>query len=213
MDVRSSAELWARLHSGDTPRSWYCVRTHPKHEHIAAARLRELPQVEVYNPQLRLRRHTRQGEFWVTESLFPNYLFARFALSVLLDQVRHTPSVKCVLRFGDRVPSVPDPVIADLRLALEQTPLTYTDAPLAGDEVEVGRGPFMGAKGEVIRVMPARHRVQILLEVMGRSVAAELSLDQLVYRKKPVSECVLGHAEMSRRVVARALGQTRSGPT
>ena len=72
---------------------WACIRTHPKHEHIAAAQLSHVPDVQVFNPQLRLERQTRRGLMRSTESLFVNYLFARFVIETTLEQVRYTPSV------------------------------------------------------------------------------------------------------------------------
>src|SRR5437867_9351297 len=87
-------------------RAWYCLRSQRKREHFAAAHLQQIPGVEVFNPQLRLVRSTRRGRVWSTESLFPNYLFARFALEKLLEKVRYTPSVKSVLQFGERVPAI-----------------------------------------------------------------------------------------------------------
>src|SRR5215471_8767372 len=99
--------------------AWFCVRTHLKHEHIAAAHLRLIPGVEAFNPRLRLLRSTRRGRVWMTESLFPNYLFARFALESKLEKVRYTPSVTSVLQFGGEVPTIPDVVIEQLRRDLE----------------------------------------------------------------------------------------------
>src|SRR5690349_9446043 len=66
-----------------TAPAWFCLRSHPKHEHIAAAQLRQIPGVEVFNPQLQLERLTRRGRMRSTESLFVNYLFARFVLETL----------------------------------------------------------------------------------------------------------------------------------
>src|SRR5436190_1350660 len=90
--------------------AWYCLRSQRKREHFAAAHLQQIPGVEVFNPQLRLVRSTRRGRVWSTESLFPNYLFARFALEKLLERVRYTPSVKGVVQFGEQVPPIPDSV-------------------------------------------------------------------------------------------------------
>src|ERR1043165_1914121 len=73
--------------------AWFCVRTHLKNEHSAAAHLCLIPGVEVFNPRIRLLRSTRRGRVWFTESLFPNYVFARFDLESHLDKVMHTPSV------------------------------------------------------------------------------------------------------------------------
>src|SRR5256885_9917179 len=41
--------------------AWYCARTQPKHEHIAAANLRKRLGLDVFHPRLRLERATRRG--------------------------------------------------------------------------------------------------------------------------------------------------------
>src|SRR3954453_19819651 len=79
---------------GEIDAGWCCIRSHPKREHIAAAQLNCVPGVEVFNPQLRLERQTRRGRMFFTESLFVNYLFARFVPETTLETVRYTPSVK-----------------------------------------------------------------------------------------------------------------------
>ena len=133
MEANSSRS--AELCTGQAERAWFCIRTHRKREHIAAAHLRQIPAVEVFNPQLRLLRSTRRGWRWYTESLFPNYLFARFALASMLEKVGCTPAVKFVLRFGDRVPEIPDAEIEDLRLRLNEIgSRVLTDAPVEGGE-------------------------------------------------------------------------------
>jgi len=139
---------------------WFCIRTHLKHEHIAAAHLRQIPGVEVFNPQLRLLRSTRRGRRWSTESLFPNYLFARCVLESTLEKVTYTPAVKVVLRFGDRVPVIPDAVIEDLRQGVaELSSNVLTDVPVEGEEVEIAIGAFVGMKGMVTCVLPGKQRV------------------------------------------------------
>src|SRR5262245_52164970 len=130
--------------------AWFCIRTHLKHEHIAAAHLRLISGVEVFNPRLRLPRSTRRGRVWMTESLFPNYLFARFALEAKLEKVRYTPSVTTVLQFGGEVPTIPDSVIEQLQRDLDGLEdKVLTDAPDEGDEVEVAAGAFKGLRGPV----------------------------------------------------------------
>jgi transcriptional antiterminator RfaH len=175
---------------------WYCVRTHLKHEHIAAAHLKQVPGVEVFNPQLRLLRSTRQGRRWFTESLFPNYVFARFVLETMLERVTYTPAVKMVLRFGGLVPEIPEAVIQDLQrgmAALDSAILT--DAPTEGEEVEIADGAFAGMKGSVTCVLPGRQRARILLEVMGRLVPAELSLDLVLFNHRDAAQLALPRVE------------------
>ena len=188
----AGAELGAYRASGLGQLVWFCLRTHPKHEHIAAAHLRRMHDLEVFNPQLRLLRSTRRGRVWSTESLFPNYLFARFVLPVMLEKIRFTPAVKTVVQFGFRVPAIPEVAIEELRRDLERSVNeVFTDALAEGDEVEIGAGPFQGAHGRVTRVLPAAQRVQILLDIMGRLVPAELNLSSVLYRKRDVADVAL----------------------
>ena len=163
---------------------WYCVRSHRKREHVAEAHLRLIPGVDAFNPQLRLVRRTRRGRMCTTESLFPTYLFACFVLEDSLEKVRYMPAVKEVLEFGGWPPSIPSPVIEELRLRMDEVSTrVFTDSPLEGDEVEINGGPFEGFTASVARVLPGKERVQVLLDMMGRSVQAELSLDLLLVSK------------------------------
>jgi transcriptional antiterminator RfaH len=144
-----------------------------KHEHIAAAHLRQIPDVEVFNPQLRLLRSTRQGRRSSTESLFPNYVFARFVLETMLEKVTYTPAVKVVLRFGDRISEIPDAVIEDLRQGVEELSVQLlTDAPVEGEEVEVAVGAFAGMKALVTRVLPAKQRKAFAFQARRRRFVA-----------------------------------------
>ena len=95
--------------------NWFCLRSRPKHEHIAAAHLRMMAGVEVFLPRVRFKRSTRQGLAWVTEALFPNYLFARFDWQQSLRQVQAARGVAGVVHFGDRWPVVETAVIVDLQ--------------------------------------------------------------------------------------------------
>lgn len=195
MKVDMNLSPMAELSRCAAEAAWFCVRTHLKHEHIAAAHLRLLPDVEVFSPRMRLLRSTRRGRVWSTESLFPNYLFARFNLEARLEKVRCSPSVRAVVRFGNWTPVIPDLVIEALRLDLAgMESRVLVEAPEEGEEVEVAGGAFTGLKGPVMRVLPAKQRVQILLEVMGRPIPAELSLGQVLFKKKEVASLVLDGA-------------------
>ncbi|HOX57033.1 MAG TPA: transcription termination/antitermination NusG family protein [Candidatus Paceibacterota bacterium] len=183
--------------------AWFCIRSQLKREHIAAAHLRLLPEVDVFNPRLRLLRSTRRGSVWSSESLFPNYLFARFALDSKLEKVRYTPSVKTVVQFGAEVPSIPDAVIQQLQCDLgEMRSKVLVEAPEEGEEVEVGEGAFKGLNGRVTHVLPAKRRVQVLLDFMGRSVAAEVSLGALLFRRRNAANLVLQESETISRLGA-----------
>jgi transcriptional antiterminator RfaH len=166
-----------------TPR-WYCVRTRPKQEHIAAASLRSLPEVHVFNPQLRIRRATNRGPVHFTESVFPCYLFAHFELSQSLQQVRYAYGVSSVVQFLSQIPHIPTEVIDDLRRTFEANADTiFVEAPGEGDHVAICTGPFQGHEAVVTRVLPAKERVQVLLDVMGRSTTMELNFNSILLER------------------------------
>ena len=148
---------------------WFCVRSHPKREHIAAAHLRMVPDVEVFCPRLKVKKATRRGLVTFVECLFPNYLFARFDSKLLLDKVKHSPSVSTIIHFGNKLPMVPEEVIQELRSGFPDDEIIDCDRHVeAGDEVIIGEGPFAGMRATVLRVMTPYQRVEVLLEMLGR---------------------------------------------
>jgi transcription antitermination factor NusG len=161
--------------------AWFCVRTQLKHEHIAAANLRTLPELEVFNPRIRYRRSTRRGPVWFTESLFPSYIFARFNWRQQLRLVYHSAGVATIVHFGTRWPTVPDPVMETLKSQVGQEDLRVVQGdPGVGEQVQISGGAFHGLEGIVTRLLPSRMRVAILLDFLGRQSTVEVALDQVV---------------------------------
>jgi len=166
------------LSSCDDNPAWFCVRSRTREEHIAASSLRRLEGMEVVNPRIRFRRPTVRGPVWVTESMFPGYIFARFNLRESLDVVRYTFGVAGVVHFGIFWPIVPDEVIDGIRAVVGEEEVRLVEPALqVGDEVEVAAGSFAGFRGIVTRIMPARDRVSVLLDFLGRQTTVELPLD------------------------------------
>jgi transcriptional antiterminator RfaH len=160
----------------DAPR-WYCLRTQPKHEHIAAAQLRSSLGVEVFCPRVRIQKNTRTGLKWFVEALFPNYLFARFPLREQHARVRYSPGVRGIVQFGERFAAVGDDAIAELTGFIGADEVRTITFQLAhGDEVEIVSGPLQGQQGVVTHLHSARERVRILLEFLGQTREVEVSL-------------------------------------
>lgn len=169
--------------------AWYCVRTQPKHEHIAGASLLKRLGLEVFLPRLRLERATRRGPVNVVEPLFPCYLFVRCSLGEHADSIRHTYGVSSLVHFSGQVPPVPDPVIEELRQCFEEDePMSVQERISPGDEVTVAEGAFLGSRGVVVRFLPARQRVQVLLEFLGRMTVAEVDRRSLVLENRGVAD-------------------------
>jgi transcriptional antiterminator RfaH len=161
--------------------AWYCARTKPKHEHIVAAGLKRNLGLDVFHPRLRIERSTRRGVVRVIEPLFPCYVFVRCNIGECLDTIRYVNGVSSLVHFGQRIPIVPDQVVEELRQCFEsQEPMDVEDQLLAGTEVTVGEGAFHGFNGIVLRVLPAKQRVQILLDFLGGTTLVEVDRKSLI---------------------------------
>lgn len=160
-------------------RAWFCVRTRQKSEHIAAAHLRELPEIDVFNPRIRFKRPRGKHKMWVTEALFPGYVFAKFNWREHLKLVHYTNGVTGVVHFGEQWPIIDDTVIVEWQAALGEEELALCEEmPQPGEEVLITTGAFKGLLAEVIRVSSAQRRVAVLMEFLGQQVQLELKADQ-----------------------------------
>ena len=95
--------------------SWFCLRARAKREHIAAACLRQISEVEVFCPRVRFRKSTKRGAVWFIESMFSGYLFARFDYRTLHRQIKQRPGVSGFVQFGERLALLPDELVTEIR--------------------------------------------------------------------------------------------------
>ena len=156
--------------------AWYCARTKPKHEHIAAANVRKNLKLPVFHPRLRMERATRRGVVRAIEPLFPCYIFIRCLLEESLQEIQHTNGISSLVHFGHRIPTVPESVIEELQACFEsEEPMSVQDHLAPGDEVVFADGAFAGVRTVVLRLLPARQRVQVLLDILGRAAGPAAS--------------------------------------
>jgi transcriptional antiterminator RfaH len=161
--------------------AWFCLRSQPKHEHIAAAHLRTAGGVETFLPRVRFKRATRRGVVWVTEALFPNYLFARFDWRESLREVQSVHGVCGVVHFGQLWPTIPEATIEQLRREIGADELRVIPGRLEpGDEVMIVSGAMHGLHAVISRVVPARERVAVLLDFLGRQTTIELPENSVI---------------------------------
>ncbi len=187
--------------------AWYCARTKPKHEHIAAANLRKNLNLEVFHPRLRIERATRRGVMRVSEPLFPCYIFFRCLIAEKLNEIKRTSGVSTVVHFANQIPRIADTVIEELRECFEgEETMTVEDRLSPGDEVIVAEGAFSGMRAFVLRVMPARRRVQVLLDVLGRPTPAEVDESSVVIEGIGVANLVPMLAAPTMQNAAVAVG-------
>jgi len=169
--------------------AWYCARTKPKHEHIAAANLRKNLGLEVFHPRLRIERSTQRGVVKVVESLFPCYIFVHCVVAERQDEIQHCTGVSSLVHFGRNIPQVADSIIEELRACFEShEPMTVDNHLAPGDEVTVASGVFSGMQAYVLRNLPARSRVQILLDILGRPTQVEVERNAVVLVKNTLAD-------------------------
>jgi len=160
--------------------AWYCVRSKTKQEHVAAGSLRQVPGIEVFAPRLRFRKTTQRGQVWFVEALFPGYLFARFDWATQLKLVQYARGVTGVVHFGVQPAQVPEAAMEELRRTMDDREVRILAPALAvGDEVQMVGGPMAGLQVVVQQLLPARERVKVLLDFLGRRVEAEVAVSEV----------------------------------
>jgi transcriptional antiterminator RfaH len=173
----------------DGTSAWYCARTKPKHEHIAAANVGKRLGLEVFHPRLRLERATRRGVVRVVEPLFPCYIFIHCILENYFDEIRYVNGISSLVHFGQQIPAVPDAAIVELKQCFEsEEPMVVEDGVIPGTEVQIAEGVFMGFSGTVVRTLSAGQRVQILLDFLGRVTLAEVDKKSLRIENRRVAD-------------------------
>ena len=193
----------AKLLEGGAPDlKWFCLRIAPKQEHVAITHLRKIFAIEVFCPRLRYQKATRTGRRWYVEALFPSYIFARFDYLTHHRGVQYCAGVSTIVHFGNKIIPIPDLAVRELQSAVptgEKEMITITPEVRTGEEVQVVEGAFAGLKAVVTRIMPARQRVAVLLEFLGRLSETEVPVATVLPTARHPLEGVPEEARQGRR--------------
>jgi transcriptional antiterminator RfaH len=162
----------------DTPLdepAWFCLKAQPKREHLAAISLRRQFGIECLSPRLRFRKLTQRGSVWFVEAMFPGYLFAKFVHSTQHRAVESSHGVRGIVRFGQRLTTVPENTVIALQSKAGAEEVVTIDSSLKiGQPVHITEGPFQGLEVVVTQLLPAKDRIRVLLEFLGRSLEMEV---------------------------------------
>jgi transcriptional antiterminator RfaH len=154
---------------------WFCLKTQPKREHLAATALRRQFGIECFSPRLRFRRMTERGPVWFIEAMFPGYLFAKFTYSTQHRAVESSHGIRGIVRFGDRLASLPENIVAALQSTVGAEEIVTLDSSLkVGQSVQIIDGPFQGLEVVVTHLLPAKERLRVLFDFLGRSIELEI---------------------------------------
>lgn len=170
---------------------WFCLKTHPKHEHLAAVALQQMLQVDCFAPRIRFRKSTRRGVVWFVEALFPGYLFARFSYAEMHRQVEHSHRVTGIVKFGDRIAVIADEFLAQLRTVVGEEETVIFDPEVSlGECIKIGEGAFQGLEAIVTQLLPAKERVKVLIDFLGRPIEAEIPRTTVIPTQRPSAPSV-----------------------
>src|ERR1700731_3758426 len=134
---------------------WFCLRTQPKHEHIAAMTLRRQVELPCFSPRLRFRKATRRGAVWFVEAMFPGYLFAQFVYPLLHRRVEHTSGIQGIVRFGDYLATIDSDTITALREKAGEEEIVTIDPEIkVGQSIRIAEGAFQGIEALVTHLLP-----------------------------------------------------------
>ena len=146
---------------------WYLVRTKAGAERAVHEQLQSL----VDRTLLPLAKMPiRQGErtFQRIGPIFPTYLFAFFSLGRMARQIRYTPGVRNIVRFGEQAAVVPSCVIDELISRCAEGPVDLSKPRFSlGAPVKVVHGPFQEFHAVFDGYCSGPERVAVLLSVMN----------------------------------------------
>ena len=147
--------------------NWYLIRTKTGAERIAHAQLQHV----VERTLLPLAKtQVRQGDrtFQRISPIFPCYLFAFFSLGHAARQIRYTPGVRHIVKFGEQAAAVPVWVIDELITRCADGPVDLPKPRLSiGAPLRVVHGPFHDFDAVFDGYCDGTERVAVLLSVMN----------------------------------------------
>jgi transcriptional antiterminator RfaH len=152
----------------DSPQ-WYVVHTNPKQEERANGNLMAWG-VETVHAKLRTCRH---NEFtgvptYMTQPLFPRYIFAKFNAREQLPKILFTRGVHNVVCFGNIPAWVNDDIIDIIRERLDENGFVKLNNSFKpGDKVVISAGPLRNLIGIFEREVKGSERIMILLTAIG----------------------------------------------
>jgi len=155
---------------------WFALRVTTRYEFRVSQQL-SLREIECFLPARRVRRRWSDRIQMLEVPLFPGYLFARFDLRSRV-RVLNVPGVAQVVGHGNVPVPVSDAeidavkVLVDSGLELEPHPYLC-----AGQAIRIERGPLRGAEGVVLRAESGSFRIVVSVNLLQRSVAAEVDRD------------------------------------
>lgn len=156
-------ETWANS------RQWYLLYVNLKQEERASENLKAWG-VETLHAKIRTRHYNEftGAPTYVTQPLFPRYLFAKFNAREQLSKIRFTRGVQNVVCFGENLATVEQDIIDIIRARIDENGFVKTNDEIKlGDKVVISAGPLKNLIGIFEREIKGSDRITILLTTIG----------------------------------------------
>jgi transcriptional antiterminator RfaH len=160
--------------------AWYVLHCKPQKENHVYAYL-EAQAFEVFYPTIRIQPVNPRSS--KVRPYFPRYMFVHADLNeVGLSALTWIPNAIGLVRFDQDAVPVPDNVIYELRRRIAQFEAAggLTCSGLKqGDRVHIVRGPLAGYEAIFDVRLSGSERVQVLLNMLGRLVKAQVNTSMI----------------------------------
>ncbi len=156
--------------------SWYVVHTRSRQEVKVQTGL-ELKGLETFLPRVTVRSRRRDRLQMLEAPLFPGYLFVHTDLNdwAHFNIIRNQGVVRILGIKGQYTPVLEDTVTSLRTLVNSGQPVFPWSKLTPGKRVRVVDGPLTGATGVILRNSKGKRRLVVAVELLGRSVCAELA--------------------------------------
>ena len=155
---------------------WYVIHTCSRHEFKVKMGLSR-KGLEVFLPEVTVRSRRRDRVQVLQVPLFPGYLFVHTDLDYFdYHHILRQDGVVRILGIKNQLIAVPeDTVDSILTLVSSGQPVFPWSKLVPGKRVRVVDGPLAGAQGVILRMKKGKSRLVVVVELLGRSVCAELA--------------------------------------
>lgn len=142
---------------------WYVTRVKVGQEARAILNL-EIQDYTVYSPtfvEVKLNKGKPSRK-----ALFPGYVFIQQQENQSVASVRSTYGVLSIVQFGGKLATLPNQLIAEMKLAEERSLNVFEVKP--GDTVTIHKGPFAGLNA-AYSLPSGEMRSLVLIDMLGKT--------------------------------------------
>jgi transcriptional antiterminator RfaH len=113
--------------------------------------------------------------------MFPGYLFTKFVYSKQHRAVEASHGIRGIVHFGDHLATLPESIVAGLQSSVGAEEVVTIDSSIKiGQAVQIIDGPFRGLEVVVTQLLPAKERLRVLFDFLGRSIEMEVSTTKVL---------------------------------